>query len=93
MPMAYFVVNYDLKEGQDYKPIIDALESLGGVRALESFWLIDLNNTTLEAKNHFATYLPTPAKDKLMVVQFSERPRFTRAFTAAVDWIKEHFPD
>ena len=89
--MAYFVVNYDLKENDNYEVLIKEIERLQGVRALESFWLIDLNNTAEELRDHFKQFLPSPEQDKLMVVEFSVRPRFTRAFSAAVDWIRSRF--
>jgi hypothetical protein len=89
--MPYFVVNYDLKESDNYQPLIKEIERLGGVRALESFWLIELNNTAEQVRDHYKPFRPSPEQDKLMVVEFSVRPRFTRAFSAAVDWIKSRF--
>jgi hypothetical protein len=90
--MAYFVVNYDLKEGQDYKPLTDELKRLSAVRSLESFWLIDLNNTQAEVLEHFKNFLPDQKNDKLMIVQFYARPSFTRAFSPTNEWLAEHFP-
>lgn len=91
--MPYYSIEYDLKAGQNYKPIIGAIEELGGVRALDSYWLIELSDADAEpVRDHFKQFLPTPDTDKLMVIEFSKRPRFTRAFKAALEWIQARFP-
>lgn len=89
--MPLYVVSYDLKVGGDYEPLTNRLEELHAVRALESFWLVDLaDNGTVDVRDHLQQFLPS-TNDKLMVVKFVERPRFTRAFTAAVSWIQHRF--
>lgn len=90
--MPFYSVSYDLHEGESYGAIIGRLEELGAVRALESFWLVELADVDAgPVKDHLAQYLPD-AKDKLMVIQFERKPRFTRAFSPAIEWIQERFP-
>ncbi len=38
--MALFAVSYDLHNNRQYEPLWNALQSAGGVRLLESFWLL-----------------------------------------------------
>jgi hypothetical protein len=38
--MALFAVSYDLHNNRQYEPLWSALKSAGGVRLLESFWLL-----------------------------------------------------
>lgn len=87
--MAYFAITYDLVKNKDYQDLINVLEDLGAVRAQLSFWLLDLDTQTATLKAHLAAYVDED--DKLMVIRFTDRPRFTRAFTPAIDWIKQRF--
>jgi hypothetical protein len=42
-----YLVSYDLlNPGKDYRPLWTALGDLGGVRVLESQWVMDRTNTT-----------------------------------------------
>lgn len=87
--MAYFAVSYDLNDEKDYKRLTDELKSLGAVKAQLSYWLVELNSATADVKEHLADFVDDD--DMLMVIRFTDRPRFTRAFKPAIEWIKEHF--
>lgn len=87
--MSYFAISYDLVAGKDYETLIDELERLGAVKAQLSYWLVELDNSVTEVKDHLAGFIDDD--DRLMVIKFTERPRFTIAFKPASDWIKNRF--
>lgn len=86
--MALFAVTYDLMKGKDYQTLWDELERLGGHKALASFYLLDLNNTASEVRDHLRQYIDDD--DKLMVVEFVGKPAFTKANAGTNKWIEEH---
>lgn len=43
--MALFLISYDLHNRRNYQPLWDALKGVGAHKALESLWLVNLNNT------------------------------------------------
>jgi len=87
--LAYFVVSYDLIRNKDYQRIIDELERLGAAKMLLSQWLLDASNTAQEVKDHLTPFVDDD--DRLVVIEFSKRPAFTRMFTTGADWIKARF--
>ena len=86
--MALFSITYDLIKDKDYGSLIDRLSELDTVKVQLSQWFLSANNTALEIKDHLAQYLDDD--DKLMVVEFSKRPQFTKAFKGTNDWINSH---
>lgn len=86
--LANFLVTYDLIERKDYKRLTDELKRLGAHKALLSVWLLQAGNTATEVCNHLADFIDSD--DKLMVVEFSKKPRFTQAFEGTNAWISEH---
>jgi hypothetical protein len=88
--MAYFLVTYDLVKRKDYPELLSALRKLNGThKPLDSVWFLDLNNTAEEVKAHLAVHID--ADDRLMVVEFSKRPAWTKAYTGTNDWVKARF--
>lgn len=86
--MALFSVTYDLVKDKDYQKLIDRLKELDTVKVQMSQWLLSADNTAEEVKNHLKEY--TDEDDRLMVVKFSTRPSFTKAFIGTNDWLDEH---
>ena len=87
--MAYLLATYDLVRNKDYKRLIDELERLGAHKALLSVWLLDVGWTAKQACDHLSNFVDDD--DKLMVVEFSKRPAFTRAFQGTNAWIEARF--
>ena len=87
--MALFTVTYDLIKNKDYDALIGALEDLDTVKVQLSQWLLSANNTAMEVKDHLAQYVDDD--DKLMVIEFSKRPQFTKAIKGTNDWLNKHF--
>lgn len=87
--MALFCVSYDLIEGKNYKTLWDELDRLGGHKALESFYLISLNNTASQVREHLKAFVDDD--DMLMVIEFDKKPTFIKAKAGTNKWIADHF--
>lgn len=71
--MALFAVSYDLHNNRQYEPLWNALKSAGGVRLLESFWLLkstysaailrNLLNALVDSDDAVAVIEVTPTAD------------------------------
>ena len=88
--MALFCISYDLVKGKDYPALWAELDRMGGHKALESFYLVDLNSTVIEVRDHLKSFVDDD--DKLMVIEFSKKPHFIKAKAGTNDWIAKHFP-
>jgi hypothetical protein len=91
--MSFYVVSYDLvKEhsGKDYKPLWDALGKLDSCKAQQSTYLVASTMTKLALFNHLTRLIDED--DRLLVVPFSERPKFNKGFTGINSWVAKHFP-
>lgn len=55
--MSTFVFTYDLIKRKDYPKLWEELERLGAHRALNSFWLINVDNTAKELHDHLRAYV------------------------------------
>lgn len=49
--MRHFMVSYDLQKLQTYTPVWDLLEGWGGVRLLESLWLVSIDRTAHQLRD------------------------------------------
>lgn len=88
--MAYFCITYDLIASKDYERLIDEIERLDGAKIALSVWLLDLTNDDAgEVKDHFSNFIDED--DRLVVIKFSERPRYTRGYNDGRDWISKRF--
>ncbi|TFL17252.1 hypothetical protein [Jannaschia formosa] len=87
--MALFSVTYDLIAAKDYDALIDRLKELDTVRVQASHWLLSVDNTAKEVKDHLAQYIDDD--DKLMVIEFSKKPVFTKANAGTNAWLGAHF--
>lgn len=87
--MALFSITYDLIAEKDYDALIERLKELDTVKVQLSQWLMNADNTAREVKDHLARYLDED--DKLMVVEFSKKPAFTRANSGTNDWLNRFF--
>lgn len=89
--MAIFVLSYDLKApGRDYKPLVDELKRLDAHRTLDSFWLINVDNTARDLLEHFKSFLDE--SDALWVLELTKAHTFTNAKAGTNDWIRDNPP-
>jgi len=72
--MALFAVSYDLHNNRQYEPLWNALKSAGGVRLLESFWLLK------------STYSATILRNLLNALVDSDDAVAVIEVTSAADW-------
>ena len=86
--MANFAITYDLIKRKDYQTLWDELERLGAHKALNSFYLLSIDNSAQVVKDHLAQYIDDD--DKLMVVKFTGNPAFTKAHAGTNKWIEEN---
>lgn len=90
--MAFFMVSYDLRKKAefDYQKLWDAFSDIDSVKFQESAYFLDANNTIAEVRDHFANLVH--ADDLLMIVEFTQKPRFTKALPGTSAWVNGHWP-
>lgn len=88
--MTTFVVTYDLIKRKDYQSLWDALGSLGAHRALESFWLVNVDNTAKELHDHLKQYVD--GDDRLWVSELTKKHWFSNAKAGTNEWLKNNPP-
>ena len=89
--MAYFIVTYDLvhQDESGYQKLWDEMDRLGAAKYQDSSYFVELYTTALEIRDHLKSYVHD--KDRLMVVEFVKRPRYTRCFSAGHEWVTTRF--
>ncbi|TFI58418.1 CRISPR-associated protein Cas2 [Sphingomonas parva] len=90
--MAVFLITYDLvaeKSGHDYEPLWEELGRVDAVKSQLSAWLLAANNTQKEVLDHFRTFVDDD--DRLMVIQVSKKPSFSKALKGTNAFLDEHF--
>ena len=87
--MAYFSITYQLNDQKNYPKLWDEFDKLGAVKVQNSQYFLDINNTTVEIKNHFGQFIDDD--DMLMVVRFTIRPTFTKAKAGTNNWLNARF--
>lgn len=88
--MTTFILTYDLIKRKDYPTLWEELERLDGHRVLDSFWLVNLNNTAKEVHEHFKSFMDND--DKLWVSEFTSKRWYNGARAGTNDWIKANPP-
>ena len=87
--MAYFVVTYDLVKEKDYNKLINELVRIGSEKIALSVWLVEQDMTAFGMRDHLKNFIDDD--DKLVVIEFSKKPSYTRGFVSGGDWIKARF--
>ena len=98
--MALFVVSYAIREGFNYRPLVDELERMGAVRFNDVTWLVDQNATVRDLYNVLQDALPTTWNDKLLVVPFVAKPFISDGTGSTIkdgagstkEWVQARFP-
>ena len=88
--MTTYVLTYDLIKRKNYQTLWDELARLGAHRALESFWLINLNNTAKEVVEHFKRFID--GDDRLWVSELTKAYSFTNAMAGTNAWLAKNPP-
>lgn len=89
--MTTFVITYDLKTpGQDYQTLYDELNRLSAHRALESFWLLSVNNTAQEVHDHLKSFIDS--NDSLFVAELTKNKHYSGARSGTNDWLRANPP-
>jgi hypothetical protein len=90
--MAFYVVTYDLrkKDEFDYQELWDAFDQLDAVKFQESDYLLATSSSITTVKNHFKAKIHED--DLLMVIEFTEKPEWTRGLKGTTAWVSKHFP-
>ena len=91
IPMAFFVVNCDLrrKDEFDYQELWDEFERLDAVKYQKSDYFLSASNTADEIRDHFKWFVHED--DSLMVIEFDKRPKFTKSLRGTNAWIDKHW--
>ncbi|WP_312300124.1 hypothetical protein [Stutzerimonas nitrititolerans] len=88
--MTTYTISYDLIKRKDYQTLWDELRRLGAHRTLESFWLINLNNTAQEVLAHFKQFVDSD--DKIWVSELTRNHTFNLANAGTNDWLRQNQP-
>lgn len=87
--MSLFVITYDLRKQRTYQKLYDELFNLKAFCVLESVFLIELESTALEVKEHFKSYIDDD--DGLLVVEFDKRPAELMCNQGTINWLNNKF--
>ncbi|MBK8160567.1 MAG: hypothetical protein IPK59_17945 [Rhodospirillaceae bacterium] len=86
--MGLFMVSYDLIKNKDYKKLLTEIGRMNSRKALASLYLMNVDGTGKDLKDHLAQYIDDD--DKLMVIEFTKRPNFTKANDGTNKWLDEN---
>jgi hypothetical protein len=91
IPMAFFVVNCDLrrKDEFDYQELWDEFERLGAVKYQKFDYFLSVSNTADEIRDYFKRFVHDD--DSLMVIEFEKKPKFTKSVKGTNAWIDKHW--
>lgn len=88
--LALFVLTYDLVKNKDYDKLITELERLEAAKIALSVWFLEVENTAGEVRDHLMGFIDDD--DKLVVIEFEKKPRYSRGFKTGAAWIDARFP-
>ncbi|MGM4923377.1 hypothetical protein AB8A31_10765 [Tardiphaga sp. 804_B3_N1_9] len=87
--MSYFTVSYDLIKRKDYPKLWEEFERLQGQKCLRSMYLVDVDCTAQELRDHLKSYIDDD--DQMIVIEFSKKPAVKRALVGTNAWIDARF--
>lgn len=88
--MPLYAVTYDLNKKKDYPKLWAEFERLGGHKAAESFYFLDVNSkTAVDLRNHLTTFVD--ADDTLIVVPMPQRPAPRQAKHGTKAWLDKKY--
>ena len=88
--MALFAVSYQLNNTKDYPKLWTEMERLGAHKAMRSFYLMSLTNSTASSvRDHLKGYVDDD--DMIFVARMDEKPASHKCYTGTIKWIEDHF--
>lgn len=88
--MAYFSVSYQLNNRKDYKPLWKEMDRLGGHKAMNDYYLLDVNlDTPAELRKHLADFIDDD--DMLFVCRLDSRPAGWKCYQGTSAWLDARF--
>ena len=84
--MALFAISYDLVKRKDYPKLWEEFERLDGHKPVNSVYLINLDNTAVEDRDHIQQFIDDD--DRLIVIEFDKRPQCGKVYKGTAAWIK-----
>lgn len=90
--MAIFCVSYDCHKVRDDQALSKALEESGGVRLLDSLWLISLDWTAVELRDAILIHLDSD--DSLAVLELDSTKAWATAHAKeeGMEWLRQNIP-
>jgi hypothetical protein len=86
--MDCFIISYDLKEGDDYGPLIDAIKAYGTwAHITESTWGVVTDKSAGEVRDDLEQHVPEGGR--LFVVKSAQTGAW-RNVICRNEWLKEH---
>ncbi|MBS7698604.1 CRISPR-associated endonuclease Cas2 [Chelatococcus sp. YT9] len=94
--MAVFLVSYDLvNEGKgthDYQPLWDAMDKLGAQKTQYSLYLLNVNNTAKEIREHFQKLVDSD--DRIWVTRIRRgQYDYGNAISGTNAWMEKNPPE
>lgn len=90
--MAIFCVSYDCHKVRDYQALWTALEESGGVRLLESLWLISLDWTAVELRDAIMIHLDNDDSLAVLELDASKGWATAHAKEEGMEWLRQYIP-
>jgi len=88
--MPLYAVSYDLNKQKNYPKLWAEFDRLGGHKALESFYLVDVTSATAQVlRDHLRQFIDED--DSLIVVPFDKRPSTYRTKQGTKEWLDKKF--
>lgn len=89
--MAYFSVSYQLNKDKDYKPLWAEMKRLGAHKAMNDYYLLDINlETALAVQNHLKKFIDD-VDDMIFVAKLDSKPASHKCYKGTAAWIDERF--
>lgn len=90
--LAIFCVSYDCHKVRDDQAFRTALEEAGGVRLLDSLWLISLDWTAVELRDAVMAHLDSDESLVVLELDPSKTWATARAREEGTEWLRQNIP-
>jgi hypothetical protein len=86
--MKTYIIGYDLKAGQDYTTLIEAIKKISGYwwHHLDSTWLVRTNSTPTQIRDYLLPHIHSD--DRLLVIETVPKHWASFGFSeSALNWL------
>jgi hypothetical protein len=91
--MAIYVISYDLKQpGRNYEPLWQALRNANAVRALESLWLVEVNQTASQLREALSSFMDSNDRVFVAEITISAAWAMRNGIVPAATWLQQKRP-